>query len=156
MISPIYRPLQGNYGAYFGQLITGTTPIFGFPEWLHVITYIVFIVALCIIFGQFWVETTGMGAKDVAEQLNNSGLQIPGHRRDPRIVESLLNRYIPYITVLGSGFVGLLASLADMTGALGTGTGILLTVGILYNLYRDLENQRMFDKYSGIGGMLGR
>ena len=156
IFSPIYRPYQGNYGAYFGQLITGTTPVFGIPEYVHVIAYIIFMMVLCVIFGQFWVETTGMGAKEVAEQLDSSGLQIPGHRRDPRIVESILNRYIPYIVVLGSAFVGLLAALADMTGALGTGTGILLTVGILYKMYQDLENQRLFESYSGLGSLFGK
>lgn len=155
-ISPIYRPLQGNYGAYFGQLLTGTTPVFGIPEWVHVLSYITFIVILCVIFGQFWVETTGMSAHDVAQQLDNSGLQIPGFRRDPRIVEKVLDNYIPYIVVLGSAFVGLLAALADMTGALGTGTGILLTVGILYRMYQDLENQKLFDTYTGIGSLIGK
>jgi preprotein translocase subunit SecY len=154
LISPIYRPLTGNYGVYFGHLINGTTPIYNIPEYVHVIVYVIFMMALCVVFGQFWVETTGMGAKEVAEQLDRSGLQIPGHRRDPRIVESVLSRYIPYIVVLGSAFVGLLAALADMTGALGTGTGILLTVGILYRMYQDLENQRMFDNYSSLGSML--
>ena len=155
-ISPIYRPLQGNYGAYFGNLINGTTPIYGLPEWVHVISYIIFIVVLCIVFGQFWVETTGMNAHEVAGQLDKSGLQIPGFRRDSRIVEKVLDNYIPYIVVLGSAFVGLLASLADMTGALGTGTGILLTVGILFRIYQDLENQRMFDNYTGLGSLLGK
>jgi len=154
LISPIYRPLTGEYSKYFEQLITGTTPIYGIPEWVHVIVYIIFMMVLCVIFGQFWVETTNMGAKEVAAQLDKSGLQIPGHRRDPRIVESVLSRYIPYIVVLGSAFVGLLAALADMTGALGTGTGILLTVGILYKMYQDLENQKMFDNYSGLGGLI--
>ncbi len=50
-ISPIYRPLQGNYGSYFGQILTGTTPVYGLPEWLHVIVYIIFIMGLCIVFG---------------------------------------------------------------------------------------------------------
>ena len=156
MVSPIYRPMQGNYGAYFGHIVNGTTPIFGIPEWVHVIVYILFMMGLCIVFGQFWVETTNMGAKDVAEQLDKSGLQIPGFRRDPRVVEKKLNDYIPYITVIGSAFVGLLAALADMSGALGTGTGILLTVGILYRMYQDLENQKLFDTYSGIGSLIGR
>ena len=155
-VSPIYRPLQGNYGAYFSQLLTSTTPVFGIPEYVHVLVYILFIVVLCIIFGQFWVETTGMSAHDVAEQLDNSGLQIPGFRRDPRIVEKVLDNYIPYIVVLGSAFVGLLAAVADMTGALGTGTGILLTVGILYRMYQDLENQQLFETYSGLGSLFGK
>ncbi|MCX6769447.1 MAG: preprotein translocase subunit SecY, partial [Candidatus Micrarchaeota archaeon] len=137
-------------------ILTNTTPIFGIPEYVHVLVYIIFMMCLCVIFGQFWVETTGMGAKEVAEQLDSSGLQIPGFRRDPRVVEKKLNDYIPQIVILGSAFVGLLAALADMTGALGTGTGILLTVGILYRLYQDLEGQNLFDSYSSLGGLFGR
>jgi len=72
------------------------------------------------------------------------------------VVEKKLNDYIPYITVIGSAFVGLLAALADMSGALGTGTGILLTVGILYRMYQDLENQRLFESYSALGALVGR
>jgi len=30
-----------------------------------------------IIFALFWVETTGMGAKNVAEKIQRSGMQIP-------------------------------------------------------------------------------
>ncbi|MCX8197147.1 MAG: preprotein translocase subunit SecY [Candidatus Micrarchaeota archaeon] len=155
-ISPIYRPLQGDYGAYFSHILNSTTPIFGIPEWVHVIVYVSFMVVLCIIFGQFWVETTNMSSKDVAQQLDKAGLQIPGFRRDPRIVEKVLDNYIPYIVILGSAFVGLLAAIADMTGALGTGTGILLTVGILYRLYQDLENQRLFDSYVSLANILGK
>jgi len=156
LISPIYRPLQGNYGTYLSQLLNDKSPIFGIPGWVHVVVYIFFNMLLCVIFGQFWVETTGMGAKEVAEQLDRAGMQIPGFRRDPRVVEKKLNDYIPYIVIIGSAFVGLLASLADMSGALGTGTGILLTVGIIYKFYQDLENQQLFDSYSSLGGMLGR
>ena len=156
LISPIYRPLQGNYGSYFDNLINSKSPIFGIPGWVHVIVYILFEMLLCVVFGQFWVETTGMGAKEVAEQLDQAGLQIPGFRRDPRVVEKKLNDYIPYIVIIGSAFVGLLASLADMTGALGTGTGILLTVGIIFKFYQDLENQSLFDNYSSVGGLLGK
>ena len=155
LISPIYRPLQGNYGAYFDNLINNPSPIFGIPGWVHVLVYMLFNIILCIIFGQFWVETTGMGAHEVAEQLDQAGLQIPGFRRDPRVVEKKLNDYIPYIVIIGSAFVGLLASLADMSGALGTGTGILLTVGIIFKFYQDLENQHLFDSYSSLGSLMG-
>ncbi|MFA6489322.1 MAG: preprotein translocase subunit SecY [Candidatus Micrarchaeia archaeon] len=156
LISPIYRPLQGSYGAYFDNLMNSKSPIFGIPGWVHVLVYVIFNMLLCIVFGQFWVETTGMGAKEVAEQLDKAGLQIPGFRRDPRVVEKKLNDYIPYIVIIGSAFVGLLAALADMTGALGTGTGILLSVGIIFKFYQDLENQHLFDSYSSLGGLMGK
>ena len=41
--------------------------------------------------------------------------------------------------------VGFLAALADLTGALTSGTGLLLTVMIVYKLYEDIARQHMMD-----------
>ena len=62
-------------------------------------------------------------------------------RRDPRIVEKVLQRYIPALTVMGGAFVGFLAGYADLTGAIGTGTGILLTVMIIKQMYDQLYSE---------------
>ncbi|MGC8647196.1 MAG: preprotein translocase subunit SecY [Candidatus Micrarchaeia archaeon] len=144
----------GGYGPYFTYLATHTTYLFlpwgGYvliPEWIHVIVYTVVLVLLCIVFGKFWIELTGQSPKNLAEQLGGQGWQIPGFRRDPRIVESILNKYIPTLTVLGSIFVGLLAALATLTGAIGSGMGILLTVGIIYMLYQQLQQERLMETY---------
>lgn len=155
LLRPIYAPRGVNHFAYLAHLISSPTPIFGIPGFFHIITYLLFLCILCVIFGKFWVETAGMGPKEVAEQLQKSGLQVPGYRRDPRVVERVLERYIPVITVLGSLFVGLLAGLADLTGALGTGTGVLLTVGILYRVYEQMSAQKMFDAYPMLRGIVG-
>ncbi|MCX6767471.1 MAG: preprotein translocase subunit SecY [Candidatus Micrarchaeota archaeon] len=136
--SPLLIP--GGYPAYLQSILTPN-------EIIHVFVYGIMLIILCIIFGWFWIETTGMGARDVAAQLTRVGLQIPGFRADPRIIEKILERYIPVITILGSIFVGILAWFADITGALGTGTGILLTVGILYRFYEDLAQQQIFEMY---------
>ncbi len=125
------------------------------PEVVHIAIYILFYMVLCVVFGKFWIETTGMDSHSVAEQLIKSGLQIPGYRRDPRLVERVLDKYIPVITVMGSIFVGLLAAFADLTGALGTGTGILLTVGILYRFYEQLATERMFELYPDLKKFVG-
>lgn len=132
--------LMGGYDIYLGYI---TQP----QEIIHMIVYGISLVLLCVIFGWFWIESTGMGASDVARQLERAGLQIPGFRQDPRVTEKILERYIPIITILGSIFVGILAWFADITGALGTGTGILLTVGIIYRFYEDLAKQQLFDMY---------
>ena len=144
----------GGYANYFNFLLTQTSRLYmpagGFilvPEWVHAIIYTLVLIALCIVFGKFWIEMTGQSPKNVAEQLGDQGWQIPGFRRDPRIVENVLNRYIPTVTVLGSIFVGLLAAVATLTGAMGTGMGILLTVGIIYMVYQQLEQERLFDTY---------
>ncbi len=112
---------------------------------LHLIVYTVVFVALCILFGKFWVETTGLGAEQVSDQIQKGGMQIPGFRRDKRVVEKVLNRYIPQITIISSVAIGFLAIGADLLGALGSGTGILLAVGILYRLYEEIQKEQMAD-----------
>ena len=152
----------GGYGPYFSYFATYTTNLFLpwggvvlVPEWVHAIIYTIVLIILCVIFGKFWVSMTGQSAKDMSEQLEEMGWQIPGFRRDPRIVESVLNKYIPTITVLGSIFVGILAAVATLTGAIGTGMGILLTVGILYMLHQQLEQEKLYDSYPALGKLFG-
>jgi preprotein translocase subunit SecY len=121
---------------------------------MHIVVYTLVLVALAVVFGRFWIEMTGQSAKHVAEQLGDVGWQIPGFRRDPRIVESVLNKYIPTITILGSMFVALLAAMATLTGAVGTGMGILLTVGIMYNVYQQLEQENALEGYPALNKLL--
>jgi preprotein translocase subunit SecY len=151
-LTPFF-PGQGTQ-IHFSYL-TQVSPIFGIPQWVHAITYVLFLSIVSILFGVFWVETANMDAKSVANQLSGSGLQIPGFRRDPRMLETILNKYIFPLTVLGSFSVGLLAGMADLTGALGTGTGILLTVGILYKMYEQMEQMNMFETYPTLGRLVG-
>jgi preprotein translocase subunit SecY len=122
---------------------------------LHILIYSAAMILVCVIFGKFWVEMSGMGAKQVAGQLQTVGLHVPGFRRDPRVIEMVLERYIPMITILGSAAVGSLAVLADLTGALGTGTGILLTVGILYRMYEELAAQQAFEMMPALKAIFG-
>lgn len=137
------NPAFVGYDAYINFLANPT-------EILHILIYVGFLILLCILFGKFWIETTGLGSRQVASQLENVGFQIPGFRRDPRIIQKVLDKYIPTITTLGSIFVGLLAAFADLTGALGSGTGILLTVGILYRFYEQLASEQLFELYPAL------
>lgn len=115
------------------------------PQLGQAFVYLIIFTVTCVIFGKLWVELAGQGSEAIAGQLNRSGMFIPGFRRDPRVVQQVLNRYIPTITILGSAFVGLLAGVADLTDAIGTGTGILLTVGIIYRLYEELAKQQLLE-----------
>ncbi len=133
------------------QTIFGIIPL----ELVHILFYLGFMIGTCIIFGKFWVETTGMGPKQVARQLQSAGLSIPGFRRDPRVMERVMERYIPVVTVIGSAAVGGLAALADLTGAYGTGTGILLSVGILYRLYEELASAQLAELHPALKSFLG-
>ncbi|MEM7826730.1 MAG: preprotein translocase subunit SecY, partial [Candidatus Aenigmatarchaeota archaeon] len=110
---------------------------------------------MCIgsmLFSVLWVQTSGMDARSVAEQIQGIGMQIPGFRRDPRIIEQVLARYITPLAIMGGLFVGLLAAFADFTGALGSGTGILLTVMIIYNFYEQISMRYMEDMHPALRG----
>jgi len=125
------------------------------PQIFHAFVYLIILVVACVVFGKFWVEMGGQGPEQIAKQLSSAGMYIPGFRRDERVILSVLQRYIPPITILGSAFVGLLAGFADMTGALGTGTGILLTVGIVYRLYEELARQQIMESNVLLKRLLG-
>lgn len=124
-------------------------------EIMRAVTYTIFLAVGATIFSAIWVNTSGMDAQSVAEQIESIGMQIPGYRRDPKIIKSVLDRYIPALAVLGGLFVGLLAAFADFIGALGTGTGILLTVMIIYNYYEELSAQRLEEAHPLVRKIFG-
>ncbi len=107
------------------------------------ILFLIILIGACIIFGWFWVEMGNQSTEAVANQLHRQGMQIPGFRKDKRIIEKVLGRYIPPITILGSIFVALLAGLGDFVlSGLASGTGILLTVGIIYRFYEEIAKSQ--------------
>jgi len=122
---------------------------------VHAVFYLLILIITCVIFGKFWVEMANQGPEAIAKQLQQSGMSIPGFRRDPRVITKVLKRYIPYVTVLGSMFVGLLAGFADLTGTLASGMGILLSVGIIYRLYEELAKLQLMEMHPLLGKILG-
>lgn len=135
------------------NIITGSMnpTVFG-----QAMVYMLFMVGGSILFGIFWVQTAGMDAKSQAKNIMASGLQMPGFRNDPRILETVLNRYIWPLTIMGSIAVGFLAGVADLTGALSRGTGILLSVMIVYRLYEEIAQQHMMDMNPMMRKFMGR
>lgn len=113
-------------------------------------THILFFMLFSVLFAVFWVRTSGMDARSQASQIISSGLHIPGFRRDPRILESILNRYILPLTVMGGAAIGLLAALTDLLGALVSGTAILLGVMIIYKFYEDIAKQHSVDMHPAL------
>ena len=148
----------GGIAWYLGSTALGLTGLVAInPSDLgRMFTYLGFLVGGSTIFSVFWVTTAGMDAKAVSGQIQGIGMQIPGYRRDPRIIENVLNRYIPALAVLGGASVGALAAFADFTGALGTGTGILLATMIVYNLYEELATQHLEDMHPALRKLLGK
>lgn len=120
------------------------------------LTYMFFLVCGAVLFAYFWVQTAGLDARTQAKNIMASGLQVPGFRKDPRVLESILNRYIMPLTIMGGIGVGLLAGFADLLGTLSSGTGLLLAVMIIYRLYEDIAREQMYDMNPMVRRFLGK
>ena len=108
-----------------------------------------------MLFGFMWVEIAGLSPSAQAEQLMSSGLDIPGIRRNPKMLEKMLAKYIYPLTLLSSLIVASIAVLADLFGAYGTGSGILLAVGIIYQYYTMIAYERALEAYPLLRRLLG-
>ncbi|MGD6809400.1 MAG: preprotein translocase subunit SecY [Candidatus Bathyarchaeia archaeon] len=139
--------------SYFMSPPNGLTNVAMDP--LRAVGYLGILVAFCAIFSLIWLEVGGLGPSKVAQQLMDSGMQIPGYRRSGRPIEQILKRYIPVVTVLGGIIVGLIAGLADFLGVYGSGTGILLSVGIIYQYYELLMRERAAEMFPAFRRILG-
>jgi preprotein translocase subunit SecY len=117
--------------------------------------YLGILVLFCAVFSLTWLEIGGLGPNKVAQQLMDSGMQIPGYRRSEKPIEQILKRYIPAVTVLGGIIVGLVAGFADFFGVFGSGTGILLSVGIIYQYYELLMRERAAEMFPAFKSILG-
>eukprot|EP00455_Lapot_gusevi_P011839 TRINITY_DN1553_c0_g3_i1.p1 TRINITY_DN1553_c0_g3~~TRINITY_DN1553_c0_g3_i1.p1 ORF type:complete len:475 (+),score=225.57 TRINITY_DN1553_c0_g3_i1:73-1497(+) len=100
---------------------------------LHAIIYLVFILVSCALFSKTWIEVSGSSPKDVAKQIKDQGMVIALHR-DTSVV-TVLKRYIPIAAAFGGMCIGALTVLADFLGAIGSGTGILLAVTIIFQYF---------------------
>ncbi len=122
---------------------------------VRALVFAALMVLFCIIFSLTWLEVGGLGPSTVAKQLVDSGMHIPGYRRSTRPIEMVLNRYIPAVTILGGIIIGLIAAFADFFGVFGTGMGVLLTVGIIYQYYQQLMQERVAEMYPAFRRILG-
>jgi len=142
---PLLNQTGDAYGHGLGQIM------------IHVFVYVFFMTAGSTVFAKFWIETTNMGAKDVAKQIERTGMQIPGFRKNPVVLERILQRYIPPVTLFSGAFVGLLASGADLLGTVGnaTGTGLLLAVGIILRTYEQIQKEQAMEMHPALREFFG-
>lgn len=61
----------------------------------------------------------------------------------------LIFRYIPTAALLGGMCIGALTIFADFMGAIGSGTGILLAVNIIYEYFEDSQKEKKKNMMSG-------
>lgn len=109
---------------------------------LHAVFYVVFMLTVCALFSKTWIEVSGSSASDVAKQLKDQQMFIQGHRDTTASLKKELNRYIPTAAAFGGMCIGALTIIADFMGAIGSGTGILLAVTIIYQYFETYEKEK--------------
>lgn len=127
-----------------GGLAYYISPPYNFAEIaadpIHAIIYLVFILSTCALFSKTWIEVSGSSSRDVAKQLQSQQMTIPGHR--PQDIKKTLDRYIPTAAAFGGLCIGALSVFADFLGAIGSGTGILLAVTIIYQYFEIFTKEK--------------
>jgi len=110
----------------------------------------VFMLGSCAFFSKTWIEVSGSSAKDVAKQLKEQQMVMRGHRETSMVHE--LNRYIPTAAAFGGLCIGGLSVMADFLGAIGSGTGILLAVTIIYQYFEIFVKEQ--SEVGSVGGLI--
>ena len=120
-----------------------------FTSPVKTIVYIAFTLGTCAVFASTWIEVSNSSAKDVSEQLDQQGMTVEGFRREN--VKQHLNKYIPTAAALGGICIGCLSIFADLVGAIGSGTGILMMVTIIYGMFETFAKEGAKEGPLGLG-----
>ena len=131
----------------------GLADLLAFP--LKSVIYLFIFALLCIGLGRVWVSVSGIAPKDIAGQILDSGMQVPGFRRSEKIIEKILKKYIPTLVVLNGIITALLSFGADSFGALTSGTGLLIAIGIVHQYAETISKEVAAMQYPSMRGMLG-
>ena len=100
---------------------------------IHFVFYLIFMLSACAFLSKTWIDVSGSSPKDVARQFKEQQLVLRGHRETSTYKE--LKRIIPTAATFGGLCIGVLSITADLLGAIGSGTGILMAVTIIYQYF---------------------
>ncbi len=119
------------------------------------VEYALVFLVLGIMFGLVWVEVAGLDPATQARSLVEAGIEIPGMRSNPRVIEGILARYIYPLAFFSSVIVSLIAVVATFLGVYGTGVGLILAVSIAMQYYSLLAYERSIEMYPLLKRIIG-
>lgn len=119
------------------------------------VIYSVVFIVLGILFGIVWVEVSGLDPATQAQNLVDAGIEIPGMRNNPKMIEAVLAKYIYPLAFFSSLIVSVIAVGATLLGVYGTGVGILLAVSIAMQYYSLLAYERSIEMYPLLKRLIG-
>ncbi|EPY23124.1 protein transport protein SEC61 subunit alpha [Strigomonas culicis] len=92
-------------------------------------------------FSRLWITISHTAPRDVAKQLAKQGRWLIQARESEEDMARLLDKYIPVAASFGGLCVGALTLFADFLGAIGSGTGILLSVTMINQYFEILRQE---------------
>merc|ERR1712127_652521 len=91
-------------------------------------------------FSRIWIDVSGTSPRDVVRQLMDQDMYIEGLREES--MTRYLSRYITTAAAFGGICIGALCIFADFMGAIGSGTGIMLAVTIIYQFFEQIAKEK--------------
>ena len=123
---------------YYLKPPEGITGIINNPT--HFVIYFLIIVLSSGLFARLWLEVSGRSAVDMLKQLTDSKLELAGSGGKKRSMMMVLSKNINTATILGGILIGVFSIFSDLLGVIGSGTGIMLTVNIIYGYYEKIKD----------------
>ena len=148
----IFVKLLGTWGHIDGEEVaTGGVAYFFTPPQnlsdliihpLKSVVYIFFILYISGLFTQTVVAIMGKGASDLARGLKHEGFFLEGMKENEESIYKRLNKIIPTVSFLSGMLIAALQILADLIGAIGSGTGILLLVSTILEVQENNDEEK--------------
>jgi preprotein translocase subunit SecY len=159
----VFDPRESEVGGTqlvpIGGLIYLLSPPLGINELVadpfRAVFYLVTFIFLCVMLGRVWVEVSGLAPRDIAGQIIDSQMHVPGFRSSAKIIERILKRYIPTLVILNGIIIAVLSFTADSLRALTSGTGLLIAIGIIHQYGETIAKELAASQYPGMRAMLG-
>lgn len=107
---------------------------------VHALIYTIFVVGTCAMLSRTWIEISKTTARDVARRLIDEGRYLKQCKTEDEMTRQL-NKLIPTAATFGGCCIGLLTLFADFLGAIGSGTGILLAVGMIQQYFEIIKKE---------------
>jgi protein transport protein SEC61 subunit alpha len=99
----------------------------------HALFYATFVMGSCAFFSRIWIDVSGSAPRDVVANLLQNDMSIEGMGKEAMV--RYLARYIHIAATFGGVCIGALCIFADFMGAIGSGTGIMLAVTIIFSFF---------------------
>lgn len=107
----------------------------------HFLFYSIFVMGSCAFLSRIWIDISGSAPRDVVRQLMEQDMVIDGGLREESMTR-YLSRYITTAAAFGGVCIGALCIFADFMGAIGSGTGIMLAVTIIYQYFETIAKEK--------------